>query len=120
MREVWHSAWSENYLKWSTFHDASACSHHLMVISTHHLTDGKAQRIRASGLPIAVHIARHDRLIAAWKQEDLCQALGARPIYSDGGHMGDCPDRAAYWRMILEHFQQAGPRQSTKATEEGD
>jgi len=100
MRAVWERAWDENYDSWNCFHQPTACLNQLMVLASHHLRD---QDRNLAG-KITVQIATQDRIIPTHKQEALAQALQARRIVVDGGHMLDSLEPETYWADVMRHF----------------
>lgn len=105
MRAVWERAWSENYDSWNCFHQPQACLNQIMCLASHHLRNQDAETLRRH-LPgkITIQIATQDRIIPARKQEALAQALQARRIVVDGGHMLDSLEPEAYWADVMKHF----------------
>ena len=105
MRAVWERAWDENYDSWNCFHQPTACLNQLMVLASHHLRDQDAEtRRRHLAGKITVQIATRDRIIPTHKQEALAQALQARRIVVDGGHMLDSLEPETYWADVMRHF----------------
>ena len=105
MRAVWERAWDENYDSWNCFHQPTACLNQLMVLASHHLRDQDAETLlRHLAGKITVQIATQDRITSTHKQEALAQALQARRIVVDGGHMLDSLEPEIYWADVMRHF----------------
>lgn len=55
-----------------------------------------------------MQIAAQDRIIPTHKQGALAQALQARRIVVDGGHMLDSLEPETYWADVMRHFIEEG------------
>ena len=111
MEEVWREQWHKNYEEWSTFHDSDTCAQQIMVLAHHYLCDEGVRLIRETGITVTSHIALADRIIFVSKQKSLAEALGARRILTDGGHMGDTTDQRKFFDELLDHFRIASSKE---------
>lgn len=63
------------------------CAGQAPVAMHHWLSDADAARLRDSGAPIAVYIARRDSMMSPSAQAQLARLLGARTLDTDSAHM---------------------------------
>ncbi|KAJ3071524.1 hypothetical protein HDU98_005189 [Podochytrium sp. JEL0797] len=106
-RVLWTTKWVEEYTDWFPFTNLDACASQSIVAQLHFLSDDEIAVIRESRVPVVVHVAEKDQVMAPKDERALAELLGAEVFKTEGGHViSNLVDFERYCESICKHFQE--------------